>query len=120
MNCESVAYRSFRPSEFEARGVRKLSRETTANGTSLAESVRKEDLVELDFTGSSPGQSYEWGCLAWLAWMTLAPFLSSSHTAPCWLRGAARLMAEAARWWFLRDQAQDKAMSWVALHGWLG
>ncbi|GLT51082.1 hypothetical protein SLA2020_245230 [Shorea laevis] len=71
-------------------------------------------------TGSSPGQSYELGCLAWLAWMTLAPFLSSSHTAPCWLRGAARLMAEAARWWFLRDQAQDKAMSGVALHGWLG
>ncbi|GLT51076.1 hypothetical protein SLA2020_245200 [Shorea laevis] len=31
-------------------------------------------------TGSSPGQSYEWGCLAWLAWMTLAPFPSLSHT----------------------------------------
>ncbi|GLT40180.1 hypothetical protein SLA2020_143330 [Shorea laevis] len=32
--------------------------------------------------GSSLGQSYEWGCLAWLAWMIPAPFLSLPHPIP--------------------------------------
>ena len=39
-------------------------------------------------TESSPGQSCEWGCLAWLPWITPVPFLSFP---PCWLLGVAHV-----------------------------